>query len=223
VIKAMLSLIRRDLAIAFRTGGGGALGVAFFVIAAALVPFGVGPVPELLARIAPGMLWIAALLACLLTLDRLFQADVEDGSLEQIALSPLPLELTVLSKCTAHWLTTGLPLLIAAPVMALTLQLPSEAYVPMVASLALGTPALSLIGAIGAGLTAGMRRGGVLTAILVLPLYVPVLILGTLAVNAAASQLPFVPYLMLLAGLTMACLPLCPLAAAAALRLALRG
>lgn len=219
---AFLALIRRDLVIAFRTGGGGALGVAFFVIAAALVPFGVGPVPELLARIAPGMLWIAALLACLLTLDRLFQADVEDGAMEQISLGILPLELVVLAKCIAHWLTTGAPLLLAAPVMALTLRLPDEAYVPMVASLALGTPALSMIGAIGAGLTAGMRRGGVLTAVLVLPLYVPVLILGALAVNAAATQVPPGSYLMLLGGLTLACIPLCPVAAAASLRLALR-
>ena len=220
--RAFLALIRRDLAIAFRTGGGGALGVAFFVIAAALVPFGVGPIPELLARIAPGMLWIAALLACLLTLDRLFQADVEDGAMEQIALGTLPLELAVLAKCAAHWLTTGLPLLLAAPVMALTLRLPGEAYAPMIASLALGTPALSLIGAIGAALTAGMRRGGVLTAVLVLPLYVPVLIIGALAVNAAATGLPSGSYLMLLGGLTLACIPLCPVAAAAGLRLALR-
>ena len=220
--RAFLALIRRDLAIAFRTGGGGALGVAFFVIAAALVPFGVGPIPELLARIAPGMLWIAALLACLLTLDRLFQADVEDGAMEQIALGTLPLELAVLAKGAAHWLTTGLPLLLAAPVMALTLRLPGEAYAPMIASLALGTPALSLIGAIGAALTAGMRRGGVLTAVLVLPLYVPVLIIGALAVNAAANGLPSGSYLMLLGGLTLACIPLCPVAAAAGLRLALR-
>ena len=221
-MRAFLAVLRRDLAIALRTGGGGALGVAFFVIAAALVPFGVGPLPELLARIAPGMLWIAALLACLLTLDRLFQADVEDGSMDVLALAPLPLELTVLAKCAAHWLTTGLPLLLAAPVMALTLGLPAQAYPAMIASLALGTPSLSLIGAIGAALTAGMRRGGVLTAILVLPLYLPVLILGALAVNASAASLPAVPYLLLLAALLLAALPLAPLVAAAALRLALR-
>jgi len=151
VVKPFLAIIRRDLAIAFRTGGGGALGVAFFVIVATLVPFGVGPIPELLSRIAPGMLWVAALLACLLTLDRLFQADVEDGSMDVLALSPVPLELIVLAKCIAHWLTTGLPLLLAAPIMALTLQMPAVSYPAMIASLALGTPALSLIGAIGAG------------------------------------------------------------------------
>jgi len=222
VVKAFLAIIRRDLAIAFRTGGGGALGVAFFVIAATLVPFGVGPLPELLSRIAPGMLWIAALLACLLTLDRLFQADVEDGSMDILALSPLPLELIVLGKCIAHWLTTGLPLLLAAPVMAVTLQMPGSTYPAMIASLALGTPSLSLIGAIGAGLTAGMRRGGVLTAILVLPLYVPTLILGALAVNASAMDLPASPYLMLLGAITLAALALTPVVAAAALRLAIR-
>jgi len=221
-MKAFLALIRRDLAIAFRTGGGGALGVAFFVIAATLVPFGVGPLPELLSRIAPGMLWIAALLACLLTLDRLFQADVEDGTMDVLALSPVPLELVVLAKCIAHWLTTGLPLLLAAPVMALTLRMPEVGYPAMIASLALGTPALSLIGAIGAALTAGMRRGGVLTAVLVLPLYVPTLILGALAVNASAMDLPAAPYLMLSGAITLAALPLAPFVAAAALRLAIR-
>jgi len=219
---AFWTMVRRDLALAFRTGGGGALGVAFFVIAAVLVPFGVGPKPELLGVIAPGMLWIAALLACMLTLDRLFQADVEDGSMDLLSLSPLPLELTVLAKCLAHWLTTGLPLLVAAPLMAITLNMPSAAYGPMIAALALGTPALSLIGAIGAGLTSGMRRGGVLTAVLVLPLYVPTLILGALAGNAAASGLDAAPYLMLSGAITLACLPLCPLVAAASLRLALR-
>lgn len=222
MVSAFLALIRHDLAIALRTGGGGALGVAFFVIATTLVPFGVGPIPELLARIAPGMLWIAALLACLLTLDRLFQADVEDGTMDLLALSPLPLEAVVLAKCVAHWLTTGLPLLIAAPVMALTLQLPAAAYPVMVASLALGTPSLSLAGAIGAALTAGMRRGGVLTAILVIPLYVPTLILGALAVNAATLAITAQSYLMLLGALSLACLVLCPIAAAAALRLAMR-
>ena len=219
---AFWAMVRRDLALAFRTGGGGALGIAFFIIAAVLVPFGVGPKPDLLSVIAPGMLWIAALLACMLTLDRLFQADVEDGSMDLLALSPLPLELTVLAKCLAHWLTTGLPLLVAAPVMAITLSMPSEAYIPMISALALGTPALSLIGAIGAALTSGMRRGGVLTAVLVLPLYVPTLILGALAGNAAASGLDPSPYLMLSGAITLACLPLCPVVAAAGLRLALR-
>ena len=219
---AFWTMVRRDLALAFRTGGGGALGVAFFVIAAVLVPFGVGPKPDLLGVIAPGMLWIAALLACMLTLDRLFQADVEDGSMDLLSLSPLPLEVIVLAKCFAHWLTTGLPLLIAAPLMAITLNMPGEAYGPMIAALALGTPALSLIGAIGAALTSGMRRGGVLTAVLVLPLYVPTLILGALAGNAASSGLDSAPYLMLSGAITLACLPLCPLVAAAGLRLALR-
>lgn len=222
MVSVFWSIVRRDLLIAFRTGGGGALGVAFFVIAASLVPFGIGPIPELLARVAPGMLWIAALLACLLTLDRLFQADVEDGSMDLLSLAPLPLELVVLAKCLAHWLTTGLPLLLAAPVMALTLRMPETAYPAMILSLALGTPALSLIGAIGAALTAGMRRGGVLTAVLVIPLYVPTLILGALAVNAAALAISPSAYLMLLGAITLACLPLCPVAAAAALRLAIR-
>ena len=142
--------------------------------------------------------------------------------MDLLALSPLPLELTVLAKCLAHWLTTGLPLLVAAPVRAITHSMPGEAYLAMVAALALGTPALSLIGAIGAALTSGMRRGGVLTAVLVLPLYVPTLILGALAGNAAASGLDPSPYLMLSGAITLACSPLCPVVAAAGLRLALR-
>ncbi len=222
MIQVFWTVMRRDLALALRTGGGGALGIAFFVISAVLVPFGVGPKPDLLGVIAPGMLWIAALLACMLTLDRLFQADVEDGSMDLLTLSPLPLEMTVLAKCLAHWLTTGFPLLIAAPLMAITMNMPGAAYSAMIASLALGTPALSMVGAIGAALTSGMRRGGVLTAVLVLPLYVPTLILGALAGNAAAAGLDPVPYLMLTGAITIACVPLCPLVAAAAIRLALR-
>ena len=216
------AVLRRELAAALRTGGGGGLGIAFFVTVAAMVPFGIGPIPELLARVGPGMLWVAALLAALLTLERLYQVDVEDGTLEQLALSPLPMWQVVLAKCAAHWALTGLPLLVAAPVMGLTLNLPVEAYPALVAGLALGTPSLSLIGGVGAALTAGLRRGGVLTAILVLPLYVPTLMLGALAANAAATSVPAAPYLALLAALSLGCLAFCPVIAAAALRLALR-
>lgn len=218
---AFLAVVRRDLLLALRQGGDAAMVAGFFVLAIVLFPLGVGPEAELLARIGPGIVWVVALLAALLSLDRLFLADYEDGSLEDLALAPLPLELVVLAKVLAHWLVTGLPLAILAPLLALLLGIPHAGYGALVAGMALGTPSLSLIGAVGAALTIGARRGGVLLSLLVLPLYVPVLILGAGAVDAATAGLSAQPHLLLLGAIAMAALPLAPLAAAAALRQAL--
>jgi heme exporter protein B len=214
-------LVFRELRLALRQGGDAAMVVAFFVLTVILFPFGVGPEPELLARIAAGILWVTALLAALLSLERLFQADYEDGSLEALALLPLALEAQVLAKCLAHWLVTGLPLTLAAPLLALLLQLDAAGYPVLVASLLIGTPSLSLVGAVGAALTLGARRGGVLLSLLMLPLYIPVLIFGVLAVEASIAGFGARPHLLLLAALLAGALPLAPVAAAAALRQAL--
>lgn len=219
--RPFLLIVRRDLRLALRQGGDAAMVLAFFVLTVILFPFGVGPEPEVLGRIASGIIWVTALLAALLSLDRLFQADYEDGSLEGLALAPLPLELVVLAKVLAHWLVTGLPLAAMAPLLGLFLGLHPAGYPELVAGMALGTPTLSLIGAIGAALTLGARRGGVLLSLLVLPLYIPVLILGTGAVEAAISGLGARPHLLILAAMAVAALPLAPLAAAAAVRQAL--
>lgn len=192
--------------------------VAFFVIAVVLFPFGVGPEPNMLARIGPGVIWVAALLAAMLSMERMFQTDYEDGSLELLALSPVPLELTVCAKILVHWLTTGLPLIIASPLLAVMMNVPIEAWPMMIASLALGTPALSLIGAVGAGLVLGARRGGVLLSLLVLPLVIPVLIFGVGAVDAALAGVAVKAHLMLLGGILLAALALTPWATAAAVR-----
>jgi heme exporter protein B len=214
-------LLRRDLLLVLRQGGDALLTLAFYLLAVAIFPFGVGPEPQLLARIAAGLLWTMALFAALLSFDRLFQQELEDGGLEQLALSPLPLAWSFLAKALAHWLATGLPLLVAAPLLALVLQLEPAAIPVLVAALALGGPALTLVGAVGAALTLGARRGAVLLPLLVLPLYIPVLIFGVAAVDAAASGLEARPHLMILAGYLLATLPLAPWAGAAALRLAL--
>ena len=218
---AFAAIVGRDVRLAFRRGGEAALTVMFFLVAVALFPLGIGPEPEILARIAPGVLWVAALLAATLSLDRLFRADHEDGSLDLMVLTPLPLELTVLAKALAHWLTTGLPLTIAAPFLALMLQLDIASWPVLIAAMALGTPTLSLVGAIGASLTLGARRGGVLASLIVLPLFVPVLIFGTSAIDAALSNLDAGPALLILGAFLLAAVPLAPFATAAALRLAL--
>ncbi len=215
------ALLTRDLRLAFRQGGDVANVVAFFALAVILFPFGVGPDPDLLARIAAGVLWVTALLAALLSLERLFDADFQDGSLEALALMPVPLEIQVLAKCVAHWLTTGLPLTIIAPLLALVLHFDAAGYPALIAALLLGTPVLSLIGAIGAALTLGARRAGVLLSLLVLPLYIRVLIFGVAASEAAALGLESRPHLLLLAALLAGSLALAPWAAAAALRQAL--
>jgi heme exporter protein B len=195
--------------------------VLFFVLAVILFPFGVGPEPNILARIAAGIIWVAALLASMLALERLFQTDYEDGSLEVLALAPLPLEAVVVAKVAAHWLTTGLPLLLAAPVLAVLLNMAGEGFLVLMVALALGTPSLSLVGAIGAALILGARRGGVLLSLVLLPLYIPVLIFGVAAVDAAASGLPARPHLLLLGAFLLAATVLAPIAAGAALRQAL--
>jgi heme exporter protein B len=216
-----LGLLRRDLLLVLRQGGDALITLAFYLLAVMTFPFGVGPEPMLLARIAAGLLWTMALFAALLSLDRLFQQELEDGGLEQLALSPLALEWSFLAKALAHWLATGLPLLIAAPLLALFLRLETSAIPILVLALALGGPALTLVGAIGAALTLGARRGAVLLPLIVLPLYVPVLIFGVAAVDAAAGGLAPRPHLLMLAAYLLAALPLAPWAGAAALRLAL--
>ncbi len=220
-MSAFLTLVARELRLAFRQGGDAAMVIAFFVLTVVLFPFGVGPEPELLQRIAAGIVWVTALLAALLSLERLFQADYEDGSLEALALLPLPLEAQVLAKCLAHWLVTGLPLIIVAPLLALLLHLDPAGYPALIAGMVLGTPILSLIGAVGAALSLGARRGGVLLSLLVLPLYIPVLIFGVAAIEAEIGGFGARPDLLLLAALLVLAVGLVPFAAAAALRLAL--
>jgi heme exporter protein B len=220
-MRAFLGLIRQDLRLAMRQGGDIGLVLGFFVLAVILFPFGIGPEPELLRRVAAGIIWVAALLAAVLSLDRLFAADYGDGGLDLIALSPLPLELAVLAKGAAHWLTTGLPLVVVSPLLALFVDLDSAALPSLVLGLLLGTPAMSLVGAIAAALSLGARRPGVLITLLVLPLYLPPLIFGTGAVEASLSAEGGRAYLLLLAALSLAAVPLAPLAAAAALRQAL--
>jgi heme exporter protein B len=218
----MIALLLRDLRLATRAGGGFGLGLAFFLLVAVLVPLGVGPEPALLARIAPGILWVGALLACLLSLDRIFALDFEDGSLDLLATAPIPLEGVVAAKALAHWLVTGLPLTLLSPVLGLLLNLPGPGYVWLMLSLALGTPALSLIGAFGAALTVGLKRGGLLLSLLVLPLYVPTLIYGAEAVRRGADGQGALTALLLLAGITAGAAALLPFAAAAAIRVNLR-
>lgn len=218
-MKAFLALVRRDLTLAARIGGGAELGIVFFLTLVAIVPFAIGPDQNLLARLAPAILWIAALLATLFGLDRLFQADEEEGVLDQLQLSETPLELFVLAKCLAHWLTTGLVLSLAAPLFGLMLNLSATAMPALVATLLAGTPAITLIGAMGAAVTVGLRRGGLLMAVLVLPLTVPTLIFGVGAASAAiVGPAPFGPPFLLLCAATLVALVVCPLAAAAAIR-----
>ncbi|MBT3360365.1 MAG: heme exporter protein CcmB [Rhodospirillales bacterium] len=216
-----IRLVGRDLRLAQRHGFDSLLVVVFFVIAVVLFPFGVGPEPNILARIAAGIIWVAALLASMLSLERLLQADYEDGSLELLVLSPVTLEVIVLAKILAHWLTTGLPLIIAAPLLAVLLNMNVEGFAILILALLLGTPTLSLMGAVGAGLILGSRRGGVLLSLLVLPLYIPVLIFGVGAVDAAIAGFAFKAQILILAGLFLGTLALCPWATAAAIRQAL--
>ncbi len=218
----MLALLTRDLRLAMRAGGGFGLGLAFFLLVAVLVPLGVGPEGAVLAKIAPGILWVGALLACLLSLDRLFALDFEDGSLDLLATAPIPLEGVVAVKSLAHWLVTGVPLVLVAPVLGVLLNLPVAGYGWLVVSLALGTPALSVIGAFGAALVVGVKRGGLLLSLLVLPLYVPTLIFGAEVVKRGAGGLAVGTPLALLAGITLAAAALLPFASAAALRVNLR-
>ena len=218
----MIALLVRDLRLAVRAGGGFGLGLAFFLIVVVLVPFGVGPEAELLSLIAPGILWVAALLAALLSLDRIFALDFEDGSLALIATSPLPLEGVALVKALAHWGTTGLPLTLAAPGLGFLLHLEGAAYGWLLLTLLIGTPALSMIGTFGAALTVGLRRGGLLLSLLVLPLYVPTLIFGAEAVRLGAAGLANTTPLILMGAVTAGGFAVLPFATATVLRITLR-
>jgi len=216
----MTLLIRRELALTMRHGFDSLMVVAFFAIAVVLFPFGVGPEPNILARIASGVVWVAALLSSVLSLERQFLADFEDGSLELLAASPAGLWTVAVAKAAAHWLSTGLPLIVAAPVLALLMNMSAGGLGILIVALALGTPTLSLLGGVGAALVLGARRGGVLLALLVLPLFIPVLIFGVGAVEAGLGGYAARPHLMILGGLLILAAALCPAATAAALRLA---
>ncbi|MDE4096703.1 MAG: heme exporter protein CcmB [Pseudophaeobacter sp. bin_em_oilr2.035] len=218
----MIALLMRDLRLAVRAGGGFGLGLAFFLIVTVMVPFSVGPNSELLTRIAPGVLWLGALLSCLLSLDRLLALDWEDGSLDLLATAPLPLEAVVTIKALAHWITTGLPLVLAAPVLGVLLNLPVPGFFWLVISLFLGTPALSVIGTFGAALTVGLKRGGLLLSLLVMPLYVPTLIFGAEVARRGAEGMAVQTPLLMLAGISAAVIALLPFASAAVLRINLR-
>ncbi|KMK67205.1 heme exporter protein CcmB [Puniceibacterium sp. IMCC21224] len=218
----MIALLLRDLRLALRAGGGFGLGLAFFLIVTVMVPFGVGPDAALLSRIAPGVLWIGALLACLLSLDRILALDWEDGSLDLLATAPLPMEAVVSVKALAHWITTGLPLVLAAPALGVLLNLPPSGYLWLVLSLALGTPALSVIGTFGAALTVGIKRGGLLLSLLVLPLYVPTLIFGAEVARRGAEGLAVATPLAMLGGISFGAMALLPFASAVVLRINLR-
>jgi len=215
----LAALLVRDMRLAIRAGGGAMMGALFFLIVVTMTPFAIGPDLALLARIGPAILWLAALLASLLALDRLFAADHEDGSLDLLMMGPLPLELSVATKAIAHWLTTCLPLVIVAPLLGLMLNVELEATGWLALTLLTGTPALTFIGLVGAALSVALRRGGILLAILVLPLTVPVLIFGVAAANAAiVGPAPFGPPFTILCALSLASVVLGPIAAAAALR-----
>lgn len=217
--QAFTALLTRDLILAVRNRGELVNPLLFYIIVAALFPLGVTSDPRTLATMAAGVLWIAALLATLLSLDNLFRSDFDDGSLELILLSPYPSVILVLAKVLAHWLVTGLPLLLVTPLLAVLLAVPDEARATLWLTLALGTPVLSLVGAIGVALTVGLRRGGALLSLLVLPLYVPVLIFGANAAGASAAGLPVTGQLYMLGAFLVLALSLAPLATAAALRI----
>lgn len=219
--RTFFAVVRRDIALALRRRSDVLNTLVFFVIVTSLFPLGVGAEKNLLTSIAPGILWVAALLAAVLSLVRMFEADYADGTLEQLALAPQPLTIIVLAKIFAHWLLTGLPLTLLAPVLALQFNLSPSAIGLLTATLAIGTPVFSLLGAVVAGLTLGLRGGGVLAALLVLPLYVPVLIFGAGAVGVAESGLDAASHLLLLGAALLCALALAPWAAAAALRVAL--
>jgi heme exporter protein B len=218
-VTALTAILLRDMRLAVRVGGGALIGVLFFLIVVTLIPFAIGPDLVLLARIGPAILWLGALLATLLALDRLIAMDHEDGSLDLILMARVPLEVALAAKALAHWLTTGLPLVIAAPLLGLLLNLDPAATGAVALTLAAGTPALTFIGLIGASLTVALRRGGLLLAVLVLPLTVPVLIFGVAAANAAiVGPMPFGTPFSILCALTLISIVIAPFAAAVALR-----
>ncbi len=212
------TIIKRDLLLSYRQGADLMMVLAFFLIASALFPLAVGPDPIILSRIASGIIWVLALLSVILSLDRIFHNDYQDGALEQMAISPQSLYLIILAKIIAHWITTGIPLIILSPIIAIMLNLDNNAFITMILSLAIGTPILSLIGAIGAALSLGARRAGLLVAMLVLPLYIPILIFAISAIDASINNFPVRPHLLLLAAILATALPLAPLAATASIR-----
>jgi heme exporter protein B len=219
-MSAFTNLVARDLRLAWREGGAISTALGFYLVVVAILPLGLGPDLNLLSRIAPGALWVALLLAALLSVDRIFHNDHEDGTLEIIAMGPLPLELVAAAKATAHWISIGIPLTLAAPILALLLNLPADAFWVLVLTMATGTPAISFLGALGAALTLGLGRGGLLLALLILPLYVPVLIFGVAAMNAVITgPAPFLPSYLILCANTLTTQVLAPFGAAAALRL----
>lgn len=220
-ISVFTALVRRDVKLAWSQGGGALLALGFFFVAVSLFPFGVGPAPQVLARIAPGVIWVVALLAAVISLDRLYQADYEDGSLDDLMLSPIGSFGVSAAKVLAHWLSTTLPLALLAPALGVLMNLPDQAYGTLILSLLIGTPALSLIGSVGAALTVAVRRGGVLMLLLILPLYVPTLIFGVGGVDAAMSFTDPMPHMALLAATTLIALVVGLFASAAALKLAL--
>ena len=211
--------LRRDLLLAYRRRGEAASPLIFFVMVSTLIPLGITPESARLAEIAPGIIWVMALLATLLSTDSLFASDYQDGSLEQLIISPQLLAMPVLGKVTAHWMVTGLPLTLASPLLGLMLALPAAGYVPMMASLAIGTACLSLVGSVGAALTVSLRKGGLLLSLLVMPLYMPVIIFGSATVQSAIDGFAWSGPLAILGAMLAAAIALCPLAAAGALRL----
>ena len=221
--KAFTAIIRRDLVLAMRRRSEMANPVLFFILVITLFPLGIGAQPKLLQAIAPGIIWVSALLATMLSLDSLFRSDFDDGSLEQILLSPYPTSILVLGKIVAHWLTTGLPLLIVAPLLAIFLGMPNASLSILLLTLLLGTPVLSLIGAVGVALTVGLRRGGMILSLLVLPLYVPVLIFASNAVEMASSGLPVNAQISILISMLLMALVLAPWPAAAALKMSINS
>jgi len=217
------ALLKRDIKLAAAQGGGLGMAIGFFLIVVSLFPFGIGPDLKLLARVAPGILWIALLLSVLLSLDRLFQADFEDGSLEHLMVGKTPLELLVVAKVIAHWLTTGVPLILATPILGFFLNLDEKAFGVLVLTMLIGTPALNFVGAAGAALTVGIRRGGLLLSLIVLPLYVPILVFGVSAIQATLTgPSGGQETMMILGALTLGSAAIAPIAAAAALRAHLR-
>ena len=220
---AFAAIVRRDLVLAMRRRSEIANPVLFFILVITLFPLGIGAQPKLLQAIAPGIIWVSALLATMLSLDSLFRSDFDDGSLEQILLRPYPTSILVLGKITAHWLTTGLPLLIVAPLLAVFLGMPNQALSVLLLTLLLGTPVLSLIGAVGVALTVGLRRGGMILSLLVLPLYVPVLIFASNAVEMASSGLPVTAQINILISMLLIALVLAPWPTAAALKMSINS
>lgn len=211
--------LRRDLLLTYRRRGEAASPLIFFVMVSTLIPLGITPESARLAEIAPGIIWVMALLATLLSTDSLFASDYQDGSLEQLLISPQLLAMPVLGKITAHWMVTGLPLTLASPLLGLMLSLPAEGYVPMMASLAIGTACLSLVGSVGAALTVSLRKGGLLLSLLVMPLYMPVIIFGSATVQSAIDGFAWSGPLAILGAMLAAAIAFCPIAAAGALRL----